>query len=249
MNLDSIVPFGRSFEEHNLMFALDPEDAQRRILGVGDGPASFNAEGTKAGWRITSIDPIYRFSAAEIEARFHAILDDVIAQVVATPDQWSWSYHRSPESLRVRRVEVAERFAADFAACGRGAPGQPQAPGPDEGREGAHAGRQGQGRYVAARLPELPFADDAFDLALCSHLLFLYSSLLDLDLHLRSLTEMLRVAPEARIFPLLSLDGARSRHLAPVMDHFARLGYEVAIRQVGYELQRGGNEALILRRP
>jgi len=30
-----------------------------------------------------------------------------------------------------------------------------------------------EGRYMAATLPHLPFADGAFDLALCSHLLFL----------------------------------------------------------------------------
>ncbi len=37
------------------------------------------------------------------------------------------------------------------------------------------AGRQ-EGRYVDAALPALPFDDLAFDLALCSHLLFLYTT-------------------------------------------------------------------------
>jgi hypothetical protein len=31
-----------------------------------------------------------------------------------------------------------------------------------------------EGRYVDAELPALPFPDASFDLALCSHLLFLY---------------------------------------------------------------------------
>jgi len=39
--------------------------------------------------------------------------------------------------------------------------------------------RQSPHRYVPAQLPELPFADNAFDLALCSHLLFTWSDVLD----------------------------------------------------------------------
>ncbi|MEL6930893.1 MAG: SAM-dependent methyltransferase, partial [Cyanobacteria bacterium J06600_6] len=47
MQLDRVVPFGRSLEEYKLMFDLSTEDLQQQILGVGDGPASFNAEGSK----------------------------------------------------------------------------------------------------------------------------------------------------------------------------------------------------------
>ena len=52
-------------------------------------------------------------------------------------------------------------------------------------------------------LPDLPFDDGAFDLALSSHLLFLYSEQFDLGFHVRALEEMLRVAAEVRVFPLL----------------------------------------------
>jgi hypothetical protein len=98
-------------------------------------------------------------------------------------------------------------------------------------------------------LPALPFPAGSFELALCSHLLFLYSDLLDLEFHVRALTELLRVAREVRLFPLLSLDLSRSRHLEAVVAHCTRLGCTVSIETVGYELQRGGNEALIVRNP
>jgi len=39
-----IKPWGRSFEEYVRMFSLTPPDLKRKILGCGDGPASFNAE-------------------------------------------------------------------------------------------------------------------------------------------------------------------------------------------------------------
>jgi len=63
-----VVPFGRSFDEYIKIFNLRGLK-KRRILGVGDGPASFNAEATKL-WKGNFIDPIYQFSATEIVKRF-----------------------------------------------------------------------------------------------------------------------------------------------------------------------------------
>jgi SAM-dependent methyltransferase len=222
MQLDHVIPFGRSFDEYRLMFGLTDDDRRRRILGVGDGPASFNAEATRLGWNITSVDPLYEFSASAIEARFRDVVDDVIAQVRANPEHWSWSYHAGPEALRDHRRQVVTEFCADFPA-----------------------GLQ-SGRYVVGELPALPFADGAFDLGLCSHLLFLYADLLDLDFHVTGLTEMLRVAREVRVFPLVSLDLSRSRHVEAVVSHLVERGCEVSVREVPYELQRGANEVIVV---
>ncbi len=60
MQLKSVVPFGRSLAEYRQMFALTPADLVGQILGVGDGPASFNAEATPLGASIISVDPIYK---------------------------------------------------------------------------------------------------------------------------------------------------------------------------------------------
>ncbi len=46
MKLENVVPWGRSLAEYQAMFALSEEELQKRILGCGDGPASFNAEMT-----------------------------------------------------------------------------------------------------------------------------------------------------------------------------------------------------------
>ena len=43
-----------------------------------------------------------------------------------------------------------------------------------------------EGRYVPESLPSLSFVDKQFQLALCSHFLFLYSKHLDLDFHINS---------------------------------------------------------------
>jgi hypothetical protein len=43
MKLESVVPFSRSLNEYIQMFNLTTADLSQRILGIGDGPASFNA--------------------------------------------------------------------------------------------------------------------------------------------------------------------------------------------------------------
>ena len=103
------------------------------------------------------------------------------------------------------------------------------------------------GRYADAALPSLPFADGAFDLALCSHLLFLYSAQLDEAFHREAVAELCRVAGEVRVFPLLALGGARSPHLQPVCSACRAAGHEVSIERVPYEFQRGADEMLRVR--
>jgi hypothetical protein len=94
----------------------------------------------------------------------------------------------------------------------------------------------------------LPFADGAFDLALCSHLLFLYSAQFDEAFHRASIRELCRVAAEVRIFPLLALDGSRSPFVEAGEAEARAAGVDAAIERVAYEFQRGGNEMLRLRR-
>lgn len=223
MQLKQVVPFGRSFEEYRRMFNLSAADLAGQIVGVGDGPASFNAEATLQGYAVTSVDPVYQFSGAEIQSRFDAVLDDIIEQVRNTPEDWVWSYHASPDALRSNRVAALNHFLQDY----------------DSGKAA--------GRYVIGELPTLPFADRQFSLALCSHLLFLYSQQLDVDFHLQSIQEMLRIAPEVRIFPLLTLMRERSPYLNTIIEFCKDSGYFVAIETVAYELQKGGNEMLVVR--
>ena len=185
--LDKVVPWGRSFDEYQQLFALTPGDLERRMLGCGDGPAAFNAEATRRGARVVSSDPLYAFSRDDIEARLAATCDTVLEQTRRHADQFVWGHGiASIDELGGVRMRAMRVFLEDYDA-GRAA-----------------------GRYVDSRLPTLPFADGSFDLALCSHLLFLYSAQFDEAFHRASIREMCRVAPEVRIFPLLALDGSRS---------------------------------------
>ena len=223
MKLEKVVPFGRSLDEYRLMFDLSAKDLQKRILGVGDGPASFNAEGTAKGYKITSIDPIYQFDGGEIEQRFDAVVDNIINQVIATPNNWVWSYHKNPQDLKASRIKALEVFLKDYLQ-----------------------GKQ-EGRYLAQELPDLSFKDRTYDLALCSHFLFLYSEQLDYNFHVAAIQEMLRVSKEVRIFPLLTLMQEVSPYLDNAIAHFDNLGHSTAMVKVPYELQPGANQMLVIK--
>ena len=220
VTFDQIVPWGRSLREYELMFSLSPADLASGVLDCGGGPASFTAEMTAAGLRAVSVDPIYAFSGPKIAARFEAVVPSMIAQIRATPNDWTWTYHRDPEDLCANRRAALHRFLADYQAPAR------------------------SGRYVVGELPRLPFPDQSFGLALSSHLLFLYSDLLNQDFHVRSAFELCRIAREIRVFPLLTLARKPSPHLDSVRAALQSQGWSSEIITVNYELQRGGNQML-----
>ena len=202
------------------MFDLGPAERQWRILGCGDGPASFNAELTLAGGAVISCDPIYEFSSEQIQGRFEGCIDTVMAQVRAHPENYVWTFHRDPDDLLRTRRAAMMGFLADYP---RG---------------------KASGRYVIGALPRLDFVTAQFDLALCSHLLFLYSHILPFEFHLETILELCRVAREARIFPLTDLSCALSPHLGEIELALRSRGFEVEVRTVDYQLQRNGNQMM-----
>jgi len=222
--LDQVVPWGRSFDEYRAMFSLTDADLDGRILGCGDGPASFNASASRRGTRVVSCDPIYRFTATDIHRRLDETYEQVLQQTRQNQQEFVWTSIASVEELGRVRMSAMNAFLEDY-------------------RLGASAGR-----YVAAQLPALPFADGTFDLAVCSHLLFLYSAQLGEALHREAVRELGRVAREVRVFPLLALGGAPS----PFVEECSRVlqdgGFEVAVERVEYEFQRGGDHMLRYRR-
>ena len=215
-----IKPWGRSFNEYVRMFSLTPVDLKRKIIGCGDGPASFNAELTALGGNIISIDPIYYFSADQIRQRISETYIDVVGQTRKNQDKFIWQEISSVEELGRIRMSAMTRFLEDFPA-----------------------GKK-QKRYVPGKLPSLPFGDKEFDLALSSHFLFLYTDNLSLEFHLKSLEELCRISNEVRIFPLLDVNANRSAYLDHVIN-FLRTGErEVTEVKVPYEFQKGGNTML-----
>lgn len=222
--LDTIVPWGRSYEEYVAMFALTATDLTRSLLGCGDGPAGFNAELTRRGGSVISVDPIYAFDALQIRKRISETYETVMDQMRNNQSDYVWEAIRSVEDLGYMRMSAMNTFLSDF----------------DLGKN--------EGRYVVGELPVLPVSSGRFDIAVSSHFLFLYSAQLSAEFHIQALTEMLRVASEARVFPLLTLDGATSPHLNIVTDALHRQGFKIEMQRVAYEFQRGRNTMLRIHR-
>ncbi len=206
------------------MFALSADDLDKRILGCGDGPAGFNAELTRRGGTVVSIDPLYAFTVDDIASRIDETFDEVMRQTRKNQDEFVWDHIRSVNELGEVRMKAMREFLSDYP--------------------------QGlvDGRYIPGAAPALDLPDSSFDLALSSHFLFLYSDHLDLAFHIDTISELCRVSQEVRIFPLLQLGATPSPHAGPVTEHFRSNGYEVTEVRVPYEFQRGGNHMLRIKR-
>jgi len=224
MELQNIVPWGRTLAEYRAMFMLSDEALQGTILGCGDGPASFNVEVKALDGNVISIDPIYAFGKEQIANRIDEVADEVMAQVRMKTDDFVWQNISSPDALYRMRMEAMHTFLEDY----------------EQGKV--------QGRYIDEELPTLSFKDKQFDVALSSHFLLLYSRHLDEAFHMEAILEMLRVANEVRIFPIITLEGKKSPYLDGIMATLKTLGYLTTIEKVAYEFQKGGDEMLRVRR-
>lgn len=221
--LNSVVPWGRNMAEYRLMFQLSDHDMSKKIAGFGDGPASFNYEASKQGYSVTSFDPVYQFSKEALQRRIGEVRITVMEQMKANADNYVWTNIKSLEELEKIRMSAMKLFLSDY----------------EKGRE--------EKRYICHELPNrIPFGDDVFDIGLSSHFLLMYTSL-GYEFHIQSITEMLRVCKEVRIFPVVDLDGQKTDLTAAVIDYF-RQHYSVGIRKTEYEFQKCDNKMLVIRK-
>jgi hypothetical protein len=139
-------------------------------------------------------------------------------QVCRDLGHFVWRFIKSPEMLEDVRMSAMEAFLTDLPAGLR------------------------EGRYVARECPRLNLAGQRFDLALCSHFLFLYSEQLNEEFHIETIRELKKLSDEVRIFPLLDLNGKPSSHLPAVQQ---KVGGDVV--SVNYEFLRGANQMLVIR--
>ncbi len=212
----------RSFEEYVAMFCLDDEDFRGAILDCPGGGASFTAAACSQGIEAIAIDPVYVRPTEEIASQVLAELERGESWTRATAGRYRWDFYGSPEGhARLRRAS-AEAFVRDLA----------------EHRE----------RYRAGSLPCLPFADNAFDLVLCSHFLFTYSDRLSAQFHHAALVELARVSrTEARVFPLVHHAGRHDEPLIErLIDELTEEGLSAEVRSVNYEFQQGASAMLVV---
>jgi SAM-dependent methyltransferase len=224
IDLKEVVPWGRTFDEYVRMFSLAlPDLLARRIVDVAAGPASFNAEMHTLGRRVISVDPLYAHPAAAVRRRIDEAYPTIVEGCRRDAHRFRWTEYRDADHLGRHRMAAMTCFLADYDAG------------------------LADGRYLARSLPALDFPAGSFDLALCSHFLFLYSTQLGRAFHLAAVAELCRVAAEVRIFPLLDMEGRRSDHLDATIAWAPSHGISAEVRRTLYEFQLGANEMLVLR--
>ena len=218
--LEEIVPWGRSSKEYVRMFSLTDADLEKKILGCGDGPASFNAAMRWQGKRVVSIDPLYQFSAEQIRKSGGGSI---------------------PDNSRTTRCQPVFLHLDDNSLAARVGPYSHESDGTAFPRDlRARKGRRPDPSYdrPSRRLPRRIRLGPVFPSAL--HIF----RQLSLDFHCRAVAEMCRVAREVRLFPLLDHGGQPSPHVEPVCRLLKDDGFDVSIESVDYRFQRGGNQMM-----
>lgn len=209
----------RSFEEYEAFFALTAEDLAGVVLDCSAGASGFAAVANARGGRATAVDPAYDQDAERLGAAASEAAARGRTILADHRDHYVWSWYGTLERHEELRRTALAAFLADL--------------------------RLHPETYVPGSLPNLPFADDAFDLALCSHLLFTWSNVFDQAWHEAALRELLRVAREVRVFPLV-VQGAGDAvpFMSSVLDRLRDLGHQADVVDVPYEFQRGAHQML-----
>jgi SAM-dependent methyltransferase len=215
-----VMPWGRSFDEYIDMFLLSRNDLQRKILCVGDGPASFNAEMKRRGFTITSIDPSYTLTAEDLRKKISESFDIVMNQTKQNTDKFVWTRFKNIIELGKIRMSAMNEFCVDYEVG------------------------KFEGRYIPASLPSLPFINKSFDLILMAHLLFFYSENFSEEFHISSIKEMIRLGNEIRIFPIVDLNSQKSPYFDAVISYLRKNRIRHSIERVNYHFQKTGDEML-----
>ena len=219
LRLDRFVLLGRTFEEYQRYFLLEPARlVGKRVLDVAGGVSSFCAEANQLGIKVTSADPIYSLSPQKITERSGPDLESVYRAIGRVPT-YRWGFYKNPDYMRQLRERAFTLFLSDYTK-------RPE-------------------RYVAAELPRLPFADGEFDLTLVSYFLFAYQDRLDYEFHRDSILQIMRVTRgEARIYPTVTFEAQPSEFIPMLRADPALQSFEFAEIKTDFEFLVNSNSFL-----
>ncbi|MFA5215705.1 hypothetical protein [Sulfuricurvum sp.] len=222
LQLDDFLITGRTFEEYVAFFDLNAETMKNmRVLDCPIGASSFIAEAKSRGIAASGCDILYCYDRDALRVQGEKSIEKIYADTSWMVDN-NFAFYQSIERHKEHRVGALEAFYADYNTTD----------------------------YWFAELPKLPYKDDSFDLVLSSHLLFVYDDRLNLTFHEASITEMLRIGREVRIFPLVDYKNSR----ADESDNLSPFTYQIAekfggeIVKVGFEFQKNGAYMLRIKR-
>lgn len=219
-----VTALGFGLSEYIKMFGLTEHELNMRILDCRAGASSFASDMYKRNKQVTACDPLYQLQFDELKKLVNKATEELKNTFKDGTEKFSILPEKAKEYLNL--IDVGTKsFLGDF---------------PDG---------LSQGRYTHDSLPALSFRDGQFGLALVCHYLFSFSDQLSLSYHVASIEELVRVANEVRIFPLVTTKGQLSPYVGEVVAMLQSLSYGVEIRGVEYELQKQGNAMLRIWAP
>lgn len=222
MDKNHISVWGRALEEYTKMFDLNNLSSSIKILSIADGPSTFNLELRKQEIKVTSVDPIYDLSVDELKKAFKKSYVFNKDLFIGNPMNFNFKNEIEMEQLLAKRKNTFDNFIEDYA--------------------------ENKSNYHYGKLPELEFESGSFDLCLCSNLLFIFGHVFDLEFHLESIKEMLRISDEVKIFPLYDINGMESKYLNSVTEVLTTNKYHWAIETNDYHIYKDGNRFLKIQR-
>ncbi|MFQ3544156.1 SAM-dependent methyltransferase [Halobacillus rhizosphaerae] len=220
LDLDKVIFIGRTYEEYMDMFMLSEGDLKgKKILDCPSGACSFAASGQLKGWNTMAADIAYDHPAEDLVTKGREDLQHALTHMKNAESNYIWDYFQDLNQLQEYRERALHSCIEDM--------------------------NKNSERYLPVQLPALPFKDNDFDMVLSAHFLFTYADRLNLQFHLDTLNELLRVAKEElRVFPLVDLEGNRYEHLDHVIQYLKDNGCYVEEVKVPYEFQKGANSML-----
>ncbi|MGB0369785.1 MAG: hypothetical protein ACPGN3_00445 [Opitutales bacterium] len=227
MHLENIAFYGRTFDEYCAIFNLDPAELEgKRILDTASGSASFAAESLHRGYDVTASDPLYDRSAPSLGRIGSMDIESVIAKAREVESVFTFSYYKSIDEVYKARYKAIRGFLDDYPS-GRAL-----------------------GRYQCASLPDLPFSDNAFDIVLNGHFLFLYAERLGDAFVFNAVSELLRVSSRSvYLYPLIQLNGQKYPRLDELVKKVENNGVTAEFRSLEFEFFKGADTCLILNQP
>lgn len=206
-------------EEYEQMFDLQPEDYQKSILDFPGSISSFNAEIYQHTKQVVSGDAIYGMDESKINVYAQRLIQLNREHLTRHADDILQHGKAALGPIFTMWDSNAQRFLADY-----------------------HVGKEEQ-RYQQVLMPNLPYKNHQFQLALCSDYVFNRHAQNDCRPE-QVVAELCRVAEEVRIFPLLAENGEISEWLGPLMLDLQQRNYGIEVRQVAFENLKGGNAML-----
>ncbi|MBX9719969.1 MAG: class I SAM-dependent methyltransferase [Candidatus Obscuribacterales bacterium] len=232
--LDNVAFYGRTFDEYIEMFNFQANDwVGKKVLDCASGPSSFTAEANRNGIHAVACDPRY----SELSESLIPLAENDMRKCLAKVGQQVHLFDALADNNKshylAEKAHAVFTFSNDYT----------------EGKK--------EGRYIAASLPELPFADNSFDLVLNAHLLFLYSSKnyggvfekdeFSMSFHIQAISELIRVSKwEVRIYPLKGPNSTDNPMLSRVLEVISQdSSLTISLVPVNYKDIAGAN--LMLR--